>query len=69
MTINHEKSCVKCGSDMIECYVDQGLKGLLVKNPSGEQLFKNKKNTRMNPFVCIKCGYAEWYADTPEDLI
>lgn len=69
MINNPEKNCEKCGSQMIECYVDQGLKGLPVKNPQGEQLFKNKKNTRINPFVFSNCGFAEWYAQNPKDLV
>ncbi|WP_117149099.1 hypothetical protein [Paraliobacillus zengyii] len=64
-----EKDCEKCGKKMIECYADQGLKGILVKNPQGETLFKNKKHTRINPYVCVNCGYVEWYARNPKDLI
>lgn len=36
--------CQKCGSEMIKCYVDIGVGGLLVKNPNGDKLFTNKKN-------------------------
>ncbi|SDL85966.1 hypothetical protein [Sediminibacillus halophilus] len=64
-----ERTCLKCGDKIIKCYVDDGLKGLLVKNPDGDRLFSNKKNTNINPFICTNCGFAEWYADKPEDLI
>jgi hypothetical protein len=61
--------CGKCGNEMIKCYVDEGFSGLTVKNPDGEKLFSNKKNTRINPTICTKCGFTEWYAEEPEKLI
>ena len=65
----HERTCLKCESEMIKCYVADGLKGLLVKNPEGDRLFSNKKHTNINPYVCSNCGFAEWYADEPGKLI
>ncbi|RWZ58572.1 hypothetical protein EQV77_06290 [Halobacillus fulvus] len=61
-------SCPKCQGERVKCYVDQGLKGLLVKNAEGDKLFGNKKNTRINPLVCTDCGWVEWYADEPQNL-
>ncbi|MCA0970899.1 hypothetical protein LCM20_09880 [Halobacillus litoralis] len=62
--MNH-RICEKCEGDMVKCYVDQGMRGILVKNADGDKLFSNKKNTRINPFVCGDCGWVEWYADEP----
>lgn len=69
MINQEEKICVKCGNKLIKCYVDDGLKGLLVKNPEGDRLFSNKKLTVVNPYICSSCGFTEWYADEPEKLI
>lgn len=69
MRNNQERTCLKCEDKMIKCYVADGLQGLLVKNPDGNGLFSNKKNTKINPFICTNCGFAEWYAEKPEDLI
>lgn len=63
-----DKQCQKCTGEMVDCYVDEGMKGLLVKNPEGDKLFSNKKNTTINPSVCIQCGSIEWYAENPQDL-
>ncbi|TGB03589.1 hypothetical protein [Halobacillus salinus] len=52
-----DKICSKCEGNMVECYVADGLKGLLVKNPDGDKLFTNKKNTNINPNVCTDCGW------------
>ncbi|MCP3029475.1 hypothetical protein [Halobacillus sp. A5] len=62
------KSCPKCEGEMILCYVDQGSKGILVKNADGDKLFGNKKNTRINPNICADCGWVEWYAVEPGNL-
>lgn len=53
---------------MVECYVDQGAKGILVKNSIGDKIFGNKKNTRVNPNICSNCGFVEWYAEEPQKL-
>ncbi|UFT98401.1 hypothetical protein KO561_14495 [Radiobacillus kanasensis] len=63
------KQCEKCGDTLVKCYVADGLKGLLVKNPEGDRLFSNKKNTNINPYVCGSCGFAIWYADEPKKLL
>lgn len=68
MGFQQEKICVKCGNQMIKCYVADGFKGLLVKNPEGDSLFSNKKHTNINPFICTDCGCVEWYAEDPEKL-
>lgn len=64
-----EKNCEKCGSKLIKCFIDNGFKGLIVKNPEGDRFLSNKKNTTVNPYICSNCGFAEWYAEEPERLI
>ncbi|MEK4563533.1 hypothetical protein MKX54_02440 [Alkalihalobacillus sp. FSL R5-0424] len=61
--------CEKCGSETIECHVDQGLSGFIVKNPEGAKLSTNSKLSVIKPIVCLSCGYTEWYAETPEKLL
>lgn len=63
-----DKTCMKCDHSLLGCYADQGMKGILVKNPAGDKLFTNKKNTRINPYICTNCGYTEWYAEEPRHL-
>ncbi|ENH97006.1 hypothetical protein J416_08012 [Gracilibacillus halophilus YIM-C55.5] len=68
--MTEEKYCEKCNQKMIASQVDEGgLKGLLIKNPKGAQLFQNKKHTRLNPYVCPNCGLTEWYANEPDRLL
>ena len=62
------KRCDQCEEELIKCYVDQGLKGILVKNHEGDKVLGNKKNTRVNPYICGNCGYTVWYADEPSKL-
>ncbi|MEC3884963.1 hypothetical protein VKA52_14600 [Halobacillus sp. HZG1] len=69
MDNSEKRTCLKCGSEMTKCYVAEGFRGLLVKNPEGDRIFSNKKNTNINPVICTHCGFAEWYADEPENLI
>lgn len=69
MNKQEEKACPKCEHKMIQCYVDSGLKGLLVTNPEGDKLFSNRKNTTINPFICANCGFTEWYAAQVENLV
>lgn len=68
VTSMEQKYCSKCEGSMVVCYVDQGMKGILIKNPAGDKLFTNSKNTRVNPNVCSDCGFMEWYAEEPGNL-
>lgn len=69
MQNSNENFCSKCGHELIKCKVDDGPQGLLVKNPQGGGFFKNNKNTIVHPYICSECGFTEWFAEKPKNLL
>lgn len=68
MQQSSDKNCIKCNNELMKCETGDGIKGILVKNPTGNGLFTNKKHTIVHPYVCFQCGYTEWYAEKPSQL-
>jgi hypothetical protein len=63
-----EINCPKCNEKMRKARTTSlGGKLSLVKEPI--KYFTTKESSPLNPYVCSKCGYVEWYVEFPQNFI
>lgn len=62
-----ERKCPKCSGILIKCVATSSMgKFCAVKLPIKH--FTTKESSELNPFVCLYCGYTEWYVEKPENF-
>ncbi len=76
--MRNDHSCARCGSDQIipDVHIKDRSQGLLddesltaeVYEHPGAMLFKGTQQARRIAEICGRCGYAELYAENPEEL-
>lgn len=59
------KRCPKCNSEMAQCVFES----IPMNVKSVCQKLYVDKTTEIMPYVCIQCGYTEFYAKYPQKLI
>jgi len=60
------KQCVKCNSEMKKAYIS-GIQGEFEINKKPRGFLKDSPlSSKVIPFVCVVCGYIEFYAESPE---
>ena len=77
VTMKHTGRCPKCDGEDVAADVkaaDEGHNGFVrdarlatFRNPAA-LLFKGKQESTVSAWVCLTCGYVEYYADTPDAL-
>lgn len=62
--------CPKCNSEMIKGKTKTGMHNipLVVTNDDPMSLFGGEKRIFVSPYICMGCGYIEFYADDYKKL-